>query len=117
MSIGTKTFASALISMSAVIISANCALAQASRMPMLERASQPVGHYEFCQRYQNECRTNPPATLPALTEDLWSQLVEVNNSVNTVIIPRTDEEIFGVSEHWTYPTTQGDCEDFALLKQ
>ena len=112
-----KLVIKSILAMLVVVIFANTALAQRSQMPMLERTSQPVGHYEFCQRYQSECQPNPSAVIPTLTEDLWSQLIEVNGSVNTVIIPRTDEEIFGVAERWAYPTKQGDCEDFALLKQ
>ncbi|MCW7546036.1 transglutaminase-like cysteine peptidase [Aurantimonas litoralis] len=112
-----KLVIKSILAMLVVAIFANTALAQPSQMPLLERSSQPVGHYEFCQQYQSECQPNPPAVVPTLTEDLWSQLIEVNGSVNTVIIPRTDEEIFGVAERWAYPTKQGDCEDFALLKQ
>jgi predicted transglutaminase-like cysteine proteinase len=29
----------------------------------------------------------------------------------------TDKEIYGREEVWAYPTTAGDCEDFALLKR
>ncbi|WP_029703889.1 transglutaminase-like cysteine peptidase, partial [Aurantimonas coralicida] len=87
-----KIVIKSILTVPVAILSVNTALAQPTQMPMSERTSQPVGHYEFCQQYQSECQPNPPAVVPTLTEDLWSQLIEVNGSVNTVIIPRTDEE-------------------------
>jgi predicted transglutaminase-like cysteine proteinase len=49
---------------------------------------------------------------------LWTKIVEVNNLVNTMITPRTDMEIWGVEEYWSYPVDGvGDCEDYALEKR
>jgi predicted transglutaminase-like cysteine proteinase len=42
---------------------------------------------------------------------------KINSTVNTTIVPMTDEELYGREEVWAYPTTAGDCEDFVLLKQ
>jgi len=80
--------------------------------------SQPIGHYDFCQRYARECsiRTTAPARV-RLTPELWNELVKVNASVNIEITPATDEEVYGVPEYWAYPTTRGDCEDVVLLKR
>ena len=52
-----------------------------------------------------------------LTEGNWKELLKVNYQVNSTIQPMTDMEIYGVEEKWAYPTTVGDCEDYALLKQ
>ena len=82
------------------------------------RASQPIGHYEFCQTYKNECNIKGGNEQPvALTSKVWSLLVQVNSSVNSKIQPVTDMEIWGKAEVWSYPTTAGDCEDYVLLKQ
>jgi predicted transglutaminase-like cysteine proteinase len=82
------------------------------------RTSQPIGHYDFCQRYAAEClvRTKAPSRV-RLTPELWNQLVEVNALVNLAIKPATDQEVYGVPEYWAYPTTRGDCEDLVLLKR
>ena len=80
--------------------------------------SQPIGHYEFCRRNLVECSirlSSSPA--PELSAQGWAAIEEVNRSVNKRIAPRTDKQIFGQEEVWTYPTTEGDCEDYALLKR
>ena len=86
-------------------------------MPVAGATSQPIGHFEFCKRYQKECQ--PIAADRArlkLTEELWNSLVEVNQVVNT--IPAIEDiEIYGVEEFWNYPTIAADCEDFVLLKR
>nr|WP_245514883.1 transglutaminase-like cysteine peptidase [Jiella endophytica] len=91
--------------------------AASSPMPTTGYTSQPIGHYEFCKRYPSTCQANPTSAALKLTPQVWKRIVAVNSAVNSNIFPRTDEEIYGVPEYWAYPTTQGDCEDFALLKQ
>jgi predicted transglutaminase-like cysteine proteinase len=82
------------------------------------RASQPIGHYDFCRRYAQECSVrSTSAARVQLTPELWSELVRVNASVNLAITPATDQEVYGVPEFWAYPTTRGDCEDLVLLKR
>lgn len=83
-----------------------------------EMTSQPIGHYEFCRRRVVECSillSSSPA--PELSAQRWAAIEEVNRSVNKRIAPKTDKQIFGQEEVWAYPTTEGDCEDFALLKR
>jgi len=101
----------------AVAVTATPATARGTAMLTAGVTSQPVGHYEFCKRYPGTCRPNSTTAAVKLTRSVWSKLVDVNNAVNGSIFPRTDQEIFGVPEYWAYPTVQGDCEDFALLKQ
>ncbi|KPF47427.1 transglutaminase-like cysteine peptidase [Rhizobium sp. G187] len=80
--------------------------------------SQPIGHYEFCQSYQDECAIRTRSSMPPkVTEHGWKMLHRINNEVNSSIIPMTDLEIHGKEEFWTYPVLAGDCEDFALLKR
>lgn len=79
--------------------------------------SQPIGHYDFCKRYPKECGATPVAAPLALTDDAWSLVSKVNEYVNKTIRPATDMEVYGQEEYWAYPTTAGDCEDYALLKR
>ncbi|RJT38428.1 transglutaminase [Mesorhizobium waimense] len=83
------------------------------------RTTQPVGHYEFCQKLPGECTERTPKQAPIeLTRKLWAKIVSINNSVNTRITPRTDMEMWGKEEVWSYPDSGfGDCEDYALEKR
>jgi predicted transglutaminase-like cysteine proteinase len=82
------------------------------------KTTQPVGHYEFCQRYAAECAVKSKAEARMrLTAERWNELVAVNNAANTKIAPVTDEELYGRAEYWAYPTSKGDCEDYVLLKR
>jgi predicted transglutaminase-like cysteine proteinase len=98
-------------------LSASAAVADGYPMPISGSTSQPIGHYDFCQRYGSECQRNEAVGLIRLTPAAWKQIVAINKAVNASIFPRTDQEIYGRPEYWDYPTTEGDCEDFALLKQ
>ncbi len=83
------------------------------------RATQPVGHYDFCHSRPDECRqvTRQPRPV-ALSRALWSRIVAVNSAVNARITPRTDMEIWGHEEVWSYPVDDiGDCEDYVLEKR
>jgi len=80
--------------------------------------SQPIGHYEFCLQYVDECTTKfRSAAPPQLTQRGWQVIREINSSVNASIAPITDEDLYGKDEVWVYPTNAGDCEDYALLKR
>ena len=82
------------------------------------QTAQPIGHHEFCLQYVAEC--NKRSTVEArvkLTPERWNTLVAVNGSVNTTIIPATDQEMYGKAEVWAFPSKKGDCEDLALLKR
>ncbi|MEX0955891.1 MAG: transglutaminase-like cysteine peptidase [Rhizobiaceae bacterium] len=83
------------------------------------RTTQPVGHYELCQQLPIECRQVTSAAKPVeLTRKLWAKIIDVNNLVNTMVTPRTDMEIWGVEERWSYPVDGiGDCEDYVLEKR
>ncbi|WCK05189.1 transglutaminase-like cysteine peptidase [Agrobacterium tumefaciens] len=80
--------------------------------------SQPVGHYDFCQRHSAECQPIKEMPPLSLTPDVWATLVSVNNAVNTEIDQRTDMEVWGYEDYWEYPYNgAGDCEDLALEKR
>lgn len=104
-----------------VVSTASIALpAQAAQpfMPNGGKTTQPIGHYEFCSAYPAECGPNGGQGAPVhLSRKLWSRIVDINNAVNAMIAPRTDMEMWGREEVWSYPGREGDCEDYALEKR
>ncbi len=110
-----------LVAVAAGILSAASAQADNKGSPAMVTGgitSQPIGHYEFCQKYVSECdirsKLTPP---PRVTEYGWQVIRDVNKNVNATIIAMTDMEVYGKEEVWEYPKTAGDCEDFVLLKR
>ncbi len=104
----------------AVAVSAFAGTAEAApaNMKIIGRANPPIGAYEYCNADPSNCLDRYADTGPTvLTEGLWKTILKVNYQVNSTIQPMTDQEIYGVEEKWAIPTTVGDCEDFALLKQ
>jgi predicted transglutaminase-like cysteine proteinase len=90
----------------------------AAFMPTAGKTSQPIGHYEFCQRYAGECNVKSSGSARVrLTPQLWNDLVAVNAEVNLAIKAATDQEVYGRPEYWAYPVDRGDCEDLVLLKR
>ncbi|WP_425354564.1 transglutaminase-like cysteine peptidase [Jiella sonneratiae] len=112
-----KHFGLAVAAIALMMSTSMAAAGASSPMPTTSYTSQPIGHYEFCKRYPTTCRANATAAAVKLSPQVWARVVDVNSVVNTNIFPRTDQEVYGVPEYWAYPTTEGDCEDFALLKQ
>lgn len=111
MGCGVILFASALFS------SATNANAS-SGMVLTNETTQPIGHYELCQRLPSECRAlRGKATPLTLNQKTWSRLVDVNAAVNSMVKPVTDLEMWGKEEVWSYPSNKGDCEDYVLLKR
>lgn len=89
-----------------------------SSMIVGDVTSQPIGHYRFCQRRPAECNVrSQPASAPRVTDFGWEVVDEINRAVNAAIYPRTDLEMHGVEEIWSYPEVEGDCEDYVLLKR
>ncbi|MDQ6437920.1 transglutaminase-like cysteine peptidase [Mesorhizobium sp. LHD-90] len=92
--------------------------AAGSFMKTGSRTTQPVGHYELCRKLPQECRQKTARHAPIeLTRGLWSSIVSINNAVNAAVAPKTDMEIWGREEVWSYPAGEGDCEDYALEKR
>ena len=109
-----------LMAMTAVFLSSSAALtAPASALSMRTGGvtSQPIGHYQFCQKNRRECSSIRNANPAKVTAVGWRVIRDVNSSVNRAIRPVTDRELFGRDELWTYPNGAGDCEDFVLLKR
>jgi len=78
----------------------------------------PMAHTTFCLRYENECRTKPQfrGGLVRLTEERWSILKQINQTVNRSIIPDSAEPGSGV-ESWLINPARGDCNDYAVTKR
>ena len=99
-------------------LAAQTALAFSANMTITGATNQPIGHYEFCKQYSDECDGIDGDSGPLnLDEGNWKAILEVNYTVNTAIQPMTDQEIYGVEERWAYPRSVGDCEDYVLLKR
>jgi predicted transglutaminase-like cysteine proteinase len=82
------------------------------------RTTQPIGHYQFCQNQPQECAQKTSSSRPVqLTRKLWTMMIDINNSVNAKVTPRTDMEIWGEDEIWSFPDGVGDCEDYVLEKR
>ena len=58
--------------------------------------SQPIGHYEFCQRHAHDCAVRSTAApAPKLTPHGLEVVREINSRVNLSIVAMTDQEIYG----------------------
>ena len=78
----------------------------------------PIGHVGFCRRNPDEC-SNPSGHSERikLTAKRERELRDVNDLVNQTVLPTSDLELYGQLEHWSYPASKGDCEDYVLLKR
>jgi predicted transglutaminase-like cysteine proteinase len=80
--------------------------------------SQPIGHYEFCRQFSDECSIRSKRkNAPKVTAFGWEVVKKVNSLVNDHVAPLTDWELHGQEEVWSYPGVAGDCEDYVLLKR
>jgi len=92
--------------------------APSSHVEERARTRPPIGHVRFCRQRPEECRGGTQAPrLVKLAGQSWRDMDAINRAVNRRIAPVTDLELYGVPEHWTYPTNAGDCEDYLLLKR
>ncbi|WP_028745483.1 transglutaminase-like cysteine peptidase [Rhizobium mesoamericanum] len=112
-----KGFLVAMMAMFAMSTAATPASTNNLSMVTGAATSQPIGHYDFCQIHRDECGPNRNVSPAEMSDAKWAVVQSVNSMVNNSITPMTDKEIYGKDEVWAYPTTAGDCEDFALLKR
>ena len=114
----TKTIKTGTFAFLFSLVAAGAAMALPANIPLAGATNQPIGHYEFCRQYSDECGANGKDKGPlTLTEQNWKTILNVNYTINTDVQPLTDMEIYGVEEQWTYPDAVGDCEDYVLLKR
>lgn len=96
----------------------NGASAHPSAMVTGGITSQPIGHYEFCKRNSSECSIRSRNVKPlTMSNDFQERLEKLTMSVNQAVKPKSDLELYGQKEYWTYPVDEGDCEDYALAKR
>lgn len=110
---------SAIVCLCVITIFVSSPAISASSLRMeIERknASWPVGHYEFCKVYAAECQRRDVKVI-RMNRYVQRVINRINSDVNKAIKARTDYDMHGKEELWSYPLTEGDCEDFALMKQ
>ena len=82
------------------------------------RTTQPIGHYDFCQREPDECRQKTAEADARRTDaETLGRDGRHQQCRQRMVTPRTDMEMWGKEEIWSYPTNVGDCEDYALEKR
>jgi len=87
-------------------------------MTVYNETLPPIGFVQFCKFIPEDCRgTMGEAVRVVLNADRWNDLTTVNDFANRTVEPVSDMDLYKVIEHWTYPQTQGDCEDYVLLKR
>lgn len=97
---------------------ANAVENKSASMKLFGKSLPPIGFVKFCAAGKAECEVKGSAqNRLVLTQATWEMLDAVNISTNSKIAPVSDQDLYGVAENWTYPTTAGDCEDYALLKK
>lgn len=101
-----------------IVIWGSAAQAHPSAMVTGALTSQPIGHFEFCKREPRECSVRSRNETPLIMSDeLLRRLQALTVSINKVVEPKSDLELYGQDEYWTYPVDAGDCEDYALAKR
>lgn len=106
------------IALCALLMIAPTVPVNASSMKTGGLTSQPIGHYEFCRVYRDQCmRLARMDEIVALTRENWNEILDINARINTLVQPQSDLAIYGKDEVWTFPDQVGDCEDYVLLKR
>jgi predicted transglutaminase-like cysteine proteinase len=79
----------------------------------------PMAFTRFCLRYEDQCKPQQIVFRGGpvhLTEDRWEDLKQVNQTVNTAIIPEPNTEGLA-GEKWVINPSSGDCNDYAVSKR
>jgi predicted transglutaminase-like cysteine proteinase len=80
--------------------------------------ARPPGHVQFCLQQPAECtRVGAPRDPEALDEAEWIAVRKLNRRINFEIAAKSDQELYGKEEEWSFPKGAGDCEDYALIKR
>ena len=94
----------ALCAVAALTLGAGGAWAHPSAMMTGSLTSQPIGHYEFCKRNASECSIRSRDVTPLkMSMDLLGRLEKLTVTVNQAIKPKSDLDLYGKEEFWTYP--------------
>lgn len=93
------------------------AFAKPAQMKTGRMTSIPYGHYAYCKSGGQGCgrqQEHPPI---ALTKSRMAAMRAVSAKINRAIRPRTDLDVYGKEDVWTFNATSGDCEDYVLSKR
>lgn len=113
-----SSFAGGETNQHVIPVAPGVAVQKVSAMQAFGQTLPPIGYVTFCREHHQDCLPQGPfADRVELTQERVSQLIEINDAVNTGVKPMTDLQLYGVAERWTYPTKAGDCEDYVLLKR
>ncbi|MHB1102028.1 MAG: transglutaminase-like cysteine peptidase [Devosia sp.] len=116
--VGTAMVALAGLLFGAPVAASSIDLSNPAFAQVTGPTSIPIGHSEFCRTHGDECGINARIVeVTELSEARWTQLVSINNQMNSSIVPITDQDYYKVAEYWTYPDGYGDCEDYVLAKR
>lgn len=115
----TTLLATTIVAMSTMTASHAAPSKPSSFMRVHGQALPPFGFVHFCQRYRTDCDPVDDVNFSRFdaSANHLLELDMVNRRVNHDIKPVTDLELYGREEFWTYPTSQGDCEDYVVLKR
>ena len=87
-------------------------------MKVYNETLPPIGFVQFCKTAPQDCGgTLGEAVRVVMNNERWNDLNSVNLKANETVEAIMDIDLYNVEEYWTYPGTQGDCEDFVLLKR
>ncbi len=116
----------ALAMLAAVVAAPQAGAQQSNGLPVASLpaaasgdARAPYAWTDFCKRMPSECQVDisEPERIE-MTPKLWKTILGVNCKANRDIEPVTDQDHWGVVDHWDIPTDgKGDCEDYVLLKR
>ncbi|SKA07772.1 Predicted transglutaminase-like cysteine proteinase [Consotaella salsifontis] len=101
----------------AFVCSLTSANARDSYMKVGLAIKSPIGYTVFCTNNPVDCAKFDVSSPMKLDPVLMNLVARLNTSVNLKIKARSDAEIYGVPEYWTYPDGAGDCEDYVLEKR
>jgi predicted transglutaminase-like cysteine proteinase len=89
------------------------------RIPFGNFTLAPMAFTQFCLPYADQRK--PPQVVfrggpVRLTEERWADLKEVNQTVNSTIVPEPNTEGLA-GEKWLINPARGDCNDYAVSKR
>jgi predicted transglutaminase-like cysteine proteinase len=78
-----------------------------------------LGHVEMCAENAEECSARSDVAHAVIWDSHTKQLSkDINQTVNLMIHPKSDEEQFGKADKWNpFPEKYGDCEDYVIQKR
>lgn len=91
---------------------------QTQRIVFDQPVLAPIAHTQFCMQHPADCeiRRSFRAGPISLTTDRWTELVNINRTINRSIAPQRNLGGVMAEERLLSPAT-GDCNDYAVTKR